>query len=83
MALRPGGGAGYSSGEYGYSSGEAYGPTVYQVATVVDSQISRSSYRGDADSSYAMAGYAYNTGSTTFASKDAYTTKKVTGVAPV
>lgn len=80
MALRPGGGAGYSSSEYTYPSGEAL---VYQVATVVDSQISRSSYRGDADSTYAMAGYAYNTGSTTFASKDAYTTKKVTGVAPV
>lgn len=83
VALRPGGGAGYSSGEYGYSSGEAYGSSVYQVATVVDSQIPRSSYLRDGDSSYAMAGYAYNAGTTTFASKDAYTTKKVTGVAPV
>jgi len=83
VALRPGGGAGYSSGEYGYSSGEAYGSSVYHVATVVDSQISRSSYLRDGDSSYAMAGYAYNAGTTTFASKEAYTTKKVTGVAPV
>lgn len=76
VSLRPGSSNGYSPYSYGTQG-------VLSTATVVDSQIARSSYRSDTDSAYAMAGYAYNAGTTTFASKDAYTTKTVTGVMPM